>query len=196
MERPFTLFLFFLLSVQTILHAQKTNEGVYLSSDDFHHGKVSHAKEKGKKYKFYLHEAFNSSTIKIIRGDSIIKLNKDSIFGYTDNENISYRFYNRAAYQIINPTEKILLYSQASVGGYKESQTVIKYFFSINANSPLYSLSKWNLKKSFPADPVFHELLDIYFGYDTELLNYDSSYKIYKLNRVYQLSQQTTIKIN
>ena len=121
-------------------------------------------------------------------------MNKDSIFGYRDNENSCYRFIHKATYKIINPTEKILLYSQTSLGGSKGHQTIVKYFFSVSAASPLCQLSKWNIKNQFKNNTTFHELLDIYFHNDDELLSYDGYNNMHKLNHIYLLSLQTTLK--
>ena len=131
--------------------------------------------------------------LKIIIGDSVIRLNKDSIFGYCDNENNCFRFVNHDAYKIINPSEKILLYSKTYLeGGFRNHHRVTKYFFSENAFSPLYALSNWNLKVVFFNDVSFLELLDLYFNNDKDLTAYDSNNKMYFLNRVFELSKQKT----
>jgi hypothetical protein len=167
-------------------------EGVYLSANDFTNGKVSFENNQiNKKYKFYLHEIYHTSSIKIISGDSIIKLNKDSIFGFRDKKNTCHRFYNKVEYEILNPSEKILLYRCSSfVGGSKNIRTVTNYFFSANADSPIYPLSKWNLKTVLYKEVLFHELLDVYFHCDKQLIAYDGFNKIYTLNRIYKLSKQ------
>ncbi|MGD0712037.1 MAG: hypothetical protein ABR968_12770 [Bacteroidales bacterium] len=192
MKRSILIFPLLLFSLGTELTAQKINEGVYLSAKNFTNSKISFVNNQlNKKYKFYLHEIFNTSTVKLIIGDSIITLNKDSIFGYRDKANICYRLYNKAEYKIINPSEKILLYSRTSTeGGFRSSRTVTNYFFSENASSPLYLLSKQNLKTVFWKDVSFLELIDVYFDSDKQLTAYDSINKIYTLNRVYELSKQ------
>jgi hypothetical protein len=180
------------------LIAQKANEGIYLSANDFTNGKISFANPQiDKKYKMHLNEAFDASSIKIIIGDSIIKINKDSFFGYRDKKNNCFRFYNKVAYKIMNPAEKIILYSNTSlVGGFRNNHRVTNYFFSADAYSPVYPLSKWNLKTILFKDIRFHELLDVYFKSDDELTVHDGLNKIYLLNRVYDESKQALSKIN
>ena len=86
-------------------------EGVFLSASDFTACKISYANDQfNKRYKIKLHELINTSTIKIVIGDSAISLKKDSIFGYRTKKNVWYRFYNNVTYKIINPGENILLY--------------------------------------------------------------------------------------
>jgi hypothetical protein len=176
----------------------KNYQGVYLSANDFTNGRVSFVNnQSSKKYKFYSHDFFNTSTVKIVVGDSVIMLNKNLIFGYRDKRNTCYRFYNKTAYKIINPSEKILLYSRTSmVGNLKNSHNVTYYYFSENANSPIYPLSKWNLKAELFNNVSFIRLLEVYFRNDAELLEYDSNNKVYFLNRVYALSDKKIISNN
>jgi hypothetical protein len=202
MKRSLLIFSIFFFSFHTGLLAQKESEGVYLSANDFTNGKISFVNDQAKKrYQLQLNEFFNTSSIKIIIGDSVITLHKDSIFGYRDKKNICYRFYKKAAFEILNPSEKILLYSNTSaVGIPKNNYRVTNYFFSVNARSPIYPLTIWNLKTVLYKDVHFHELVDVYFHYDNELTAYDSLNKIYFLNRIFEESnlekEQKRIKIN
>jgi hypothetical protein len=174
-------------------YAQTKLPGIYLTASDFSRNKLSLSAVDGKKYKLKLNKTFYKPTVKIIIGDSTFTVNKDSVFGYRDADNIIYRFSNKGIYKVINPKEDILLYSRNFLGGYKNSQTVVKYYFSANANSMVQPLTKWNLKNAFPRDSIFHELLDMYFSYDNDLTDYDSFYNLYKINRLFQFSQQLTI---
>jgi len=197
MKRSLLIFSIFFFSFHTGLLAQKESEGVYLSANDFTNGKISFVNDQAKKrYQLQLNEFFNTSSIKIIIGDSVITLHKDSIFGYRDKKNICYRFYKKAAFEILNPSEKILLYSNTSaVGIPKNNYRVTNYFFSVNARSPIYPLTIWNLKTVLHKDVHFHELVDVYFHYDNELTAYDSLNRIYFLNRIYEESNEGSNKI-
>lgn len=184
MKKSFLILLALGLSAE--MFAQKVNEGIYLTANDFTSSKISY--ENNQKYKLYLHEPFNQSTIKITNGNEVTTLNKDSIFGYRSNDNTYYRFYNKSEYEIMNPSEKILLYSTtSSEGSFKNKRTVTKYFFSVNASSPIYPLSKSYLKTAFFNQIKFIELLNTYFQNDDELMAYDNTNKIYNLNRTYEM---------
>ena len=150
------------------------------------------------RYKFIPTNTLKSRCIlPTLYGDSVIKLNKDSIFGYRDKKNTCYRFYNKVAYKIINPSEKILLYSTTSLEGIPRNRhNVTNYFFSANPDSPLYALSKWNLKTVLYNEVLFHELLDVYFESDKELIAYDRMNNVYLLNRIYELSKQKLTQLN
>lgn len=197
MKRLIIVFPFLLFTINYGLNAQKTNVGVYLSADDFTSGKISFAHNQDNKYKIHLHELFNTSIIKIINGGSVVRLDKDSIFGYRDKKNTCYRFFNKIKYKIINPSENILLYSRPQLaGGPKNSHTVTAYYFSVTAGSPVYPLSKRNLKSVLYDNVLFNEMLDVYFHDDAELITFDDTNKIYDLNRIYDLSKRITVKTN
>ena len=171
---------------------KKINEGVYLTVNDFLNNKISFVKSQtDKKYKLSINEIFNSSVIKIKIGNSVIKLNKDSVYGYRDKNNNCYRFYNKAEFKIINSSENFILYSKTSnVGGARSSQTVTNYYFSERNNPVIYQLSKSNLKKVFWKEVSFIELLNNYFESDKDLISYDNTTKTYRLDQVYNLSKQ------
>jgi len=191
MKKLIIIYPLILFSFTTGLYAQKVNQGVYLSASDFSSAKISYVNNQSKSCKLYTHENFNTSTIKIIMGDSIIRLNKDAIFGYRDKRNTCYRFYNKTSYTILDPTEKILLYSTTHLeGNHRDAHWVTSYFFSADASSPIYSLSKWNLQTVFKNDVAFIEMLNTYFESDSKLITYDSINRIYNLNRMYQMLVQ------
>jgi len=191
MKKSLILVLAFFISFLMKLNAQQVGEGVYLSANDFQQGKVTYVNDHQQKYKLCLHNAFQGSTVKITMGSSVVTLKKESIFGYRDKQNSSYRFIHNVAYKIINPTERILLYSQiVTEGGHRSSRQVTRYYFSASADAPVYDLSKWNLKTVLHDDLAFHKLLDVYFHSDDELIAYDTTRKIYEINQVYDLSKQ------
>jgi hypothetical protein len=176
-----------LLSIRNFTLAQKT--GIYLTHSDFDSAKIAFVKKENLKYKLRVDNLFNESSVKVVIGDSTYKFLKDSIFGYRDDDNVNHRFYNRKTYRILNPKECILLYSITTIVNPKGNQTAINYYFSVTASSAIYPLTKLNLKREFPDDSNFHELIDMYFNTDLDLLAFDSFYNLYKINRIYQIKQ-------
>lgn len=189
------IFLLFIFLNYSNLVAQETKEGIYLTASDFINHKISFTPIEGQKYKIRLNEFWNNPFIKIIIGDSTYKIKKDSIFGYRDKDTIVHRFYDGNTYTVLNPNETILLYSKTTFSAFKTSQTIVNYYFSKAANTEVIPLTKWNLKHAFPTDSIFHELLDMEFSSDSNLIFYDSFYKIYKINRLFQVSKQIILKI-
>lgn len=177
------IILFFYLNANIILAQGNHINAVYLTAKDFKSHQTLVNNTKGEKYKVRLHNFLNFSFITIIINSTKYKYIKDSVFAYKTKANIYYRIYQNQEYEILNPNERILLYSKTSFTGYKfNSET--KYFFSISAEEKIYPLSKYNLKLTTPHDSVFNQQLDIYFKSDEELLEFDSFYKIYKLNKL------------
>jgi hypothetical protein len=192
MKKIIVTVLVYMVFSNTLLFAQNSFQGIYLSKKDCSNNHISFSPIKEKKYKLKLYEFLNNPTIKITIGDSMYTLNKDSIFGYRDNKNIVHRFYQKNLYTVLNPTESILLYSRTFLGGYKNAPSVIQYFFSTPTNDAIQPLTKWHLKKVFLHDTAFYQLLDMAFINNSDLLKYDSFYKMYKLNQIFQYAQQLT----
>jgi len=181
---------FLLISWIAELNAQVTIAGIYLSANDFINNKLSFKNNKaGVTYQLCAEEQMNSSYIKIMTGNDIIRLKKDSIFGYRNSKHNSFRFYKKTAYEILNPSEPILIYCCASSVTMPASYPEKNYYFSLNPFSPVYPLTKRNLEIVFNKDDRFKELLKVYFHSDDELTVYDSVHKIYYLNRIYDESK-------
>ncbi|MCX6286395.1 MAG: hypothetical protein NTY96_04715 [Bacteroidetes bacterium] len=196
MKRSLLMFSIFLIGLKPGLIAQNESEGVFLSARDFTNGKIAFAnKHSGKKYQLRLNEFFNAASIKILIGDSMITFAKDSIYGYHDKNGKSYRFYRKTVFEILNPSEKILLYSTTSgTGSPRNRAQVTNYYFSESAGSPIYPLTKRYLEIVYSKDVQFEELLDIYFHNDDELTSYDGINKIYFLNRIYEESRLESVQ--
>lgn len=139
--------------------------------------------------KINLNELFNKPYITIKLNDTIIKLCKDSVFGLLDCTNTIYRLYLKDRFTLINTGEHVLIYSQTTFVQNK-SFPETNYFFSVSANSAILPLTIWNLKKAFPGDDSFHDLIDAYFKYDSELINYDYFHKEFKINYLFDLTHR------
>jgi hypothetical protein len=197
MKSSYIIISILFLSFNFASNAQKKNEGVFLTSADFTNGKISYTPESASKYSLHQNELSPSSPVSIRTGDRIIRFKKDSIFGIRDRNGVCFRFFNKDSYKILNPSERILLYSTTYVvGGSRNIHRVTNYFFSENADSPIYPLSKQNLKLILSKDVCFLVLLDIYFSGDRDLTAYDSFNKMTLLNRVYEESNQVVCKMN
>lgn len=186
----YNIFIFVLALKNTQCIAQHANSaGVFLNASDFTSKHISYSKVEGKRYHFRTYQFLNTSYIKITIGDSVHKLYKNTIYGYRTKDNICYRFYKNDTYEIINPTETILLYSKTYLTGYK-SYVATSYYFSLTANSEIFPLSIYNLKLASTGDTLFHDQLDAHFKKDEDLLKYDAFYNMYELNKIYQHSKK------
>ena len=173
--------------------AQKNSSGVYLNATDFLNNKITHA---GKNTNLSLHENFGKQHLEVKCKDSIYTYLKKDVFGYSDKEGKNFRFFNSVAYTILNPKESILLYQKTSGSGLKGSPIMSNYFFSKDAASDILPLNLQNLERVFTDNKSFSHTIEMYFKNDTELIDYDNIHKIYKLNRILELSKNENTKTN
>jgi hypothetical protein len=64
------------------------------------------------------------------------------------------------------------------------------YFFSAGPNGDVFPLTILNLKKAFPDNHTFHDLLDMAFKHDSDLTRYDDFHKMFKVNRLLAASTE------
>jgi len=64
------------------------------------------------------------------------------------------------------------------------------YFFSVGPKGDVLPLTILNLKKAFPNNHTFHDLLDMTFKHDSDLTKYDEFHKMYKVNRLLDASSE------
>lgn len=197
MKKSIVIFSLLLSSISYPSIAQKTKEGVFLSANDFSIGKISYSpQDNGSKYRLHVNTSFYKAPVVVTTGNSVIHLSKDSVFGYRDRRNTCYRFYQKGVYKILNPSEKLILYSTTIVvENPRNTYRVTNYFFSKNANSPLFPLSKLNLKMVFYADNNFVRMLDDFFPGDQDLTAFDKPDKSYLLNKIQDQEQPATSKL-
>lgn len=177
----FTLF----FSGITVIKAQEHQRGIYRSAEDFVSRKLTHA---SKHTHIKLHEVFKKDIIEVKHNDSNYVYKKHEIFGYKENTGEEFRVHEYKFYQILNPTEKVLIYKMPHGIPQKGQAQAYSYFFSKNASSPILSLTLKNVEGQFADNVKFDEFLETHFKTDEDLLEYDSIHKMYKLNRLYELS--------
>lgn len=170
----------------TLLTAQVN--GLYLTGNDFKNHKLRFTKEENKKCKIKIHDYSFHAHIKVTYGDSVYHFSKDSVYGYIEDE-IPHRFFKKDTYAILNPTETILIYKLMVSAKTKYDEAVYSYYFSKDANSPIYPLTTKNLEVCFETNTAFIKLMDVHFNSDRDLLEYDNIHKMYKINRLLELSK-------
>jgi hypothetical protein len=171
--------------------AQSSGSGIYKTADDFKTGKLALAVDcKTESHKIKLNDFFGKSYITVVHEGKDYKLEKKDIYGYQLCGGEIYRFVsNTNEYLILNPKEQILIYKEAVVTG-KGSLSHVDYFFSKDAASDVQPLTMENLKAAFPTNHKFQYSMDAAFENDANLARYDSFHKIYKINRILEVSEQ------
>lgn len=151
--------------------------GVYMTAEDF----------AGKSLKYddvNAHIPFRYGKVKVNDGNKTLLLDKSEVYGYR-KDNQDYRIIGNNAYKVLDAAH-FPIYSrvvETSKGKGRISET--KYYFSAGAGSELQPLTIVNLKRAFPDNNKFHELLDLQFRNDQELVWYDDFSKVYKVKSIY-----------
>ena len=98
-------------------------------------------------------------------------------------------------YRVVGPDRYQVLEAKAlyiySLDVLARKGTVEKaYFFSVGPNGDLLPLTILNLKRQFPDNHAFHDLLDMSFKHDSDLTRYDEFHKMFKVNRLLEATTQ------
>lgn len=172
----------------TGIYGANAQSGIYESADDFENGKLSYRQEEGEKHSIRTEIPLNQCIVKVKNGDESHKLIKVDLYGYRNNKNEDFRFYDDIKYKIIDPSHFYIYSRVVNVIDGKARTRETKYFFSKDADSPIMELTRNNLKRAFPGHQDFHFLIDMQFRNDRELLAYDSHYRQYKLKSLFSRS--------
>lgn len=188
-----TLFFLIVLNAGRLL-AQNNNFGVYYNYEDYKAGKVSLAGNCNSSDKIKLHHSFSCKYVDVVQDGKKYRFSKDSIFGYRDCKQNDYRFYKKRdkEYEIVENKSIVIYVADAAItsANGKAREFIKKYFFSTSITSPILPLTINNLKRAFPANIKFHNLLDMEFYSRTDVSVFDSTHKMYKVN--FLLSQSIT----
>lgn len=164
----------------------QSGAGLYLTASDFAAKKLSY---QSKHSHVKTHEVFKKDIIQIVCNDSAYTFKKDSVYGYRSKDGVDYRIAEGKFFPIINPAETILIYKWQESTGMKGQAPTYKYYFSKDHNSPLYVLSLNNLEKVFASNKNYLKMLEVHFGDQSDLLEYDKIHAMYKINRLLKLSE-------
>lgn len=185
-----TIALFFtkIFVLASFTNAQ-TIKGIYKTSTNFFENKLMYESTADKKYKIKQTHLFNRTVIKIKCNDTIFNLQKDSIYGFKDNDGVKCRIINNENYAVINDDTAILLYKISISPHCKYEPTGYAYFFSKKHDDKLYKLTIQNLEKAYAENKTFLIFLALYFKTNTELVEYNEHNKTYKINQLLTLSK-------
>lgn len=167
--------------------------GVYKSYQDFKSGTPTYSLNCNSNNAIKLNDFISSCYIDINVGGKKIKLDKDSIYGYKNCKNETYRFYKKHDEEfLILESKGIIIYASyvdVSSNNGKTNNRVEEYFFSKTEDSEILPLTLINLKKAFPSNLKFHDMLDEEFSGGKPLNEYSKANHIYEINLL--LNQST-----
>jgi hypothetical protein len=93
----------------------------------------------------------------------------------------NYRVVDERRYEIV---EAKALYIYTADVLVRKGALERAFFFSVGPNGDILPLTILNLKKAFPDNHSFHDLVDMAFKHDSDLTRYDDFHKTFKVNRL------------
>lgn len=154
--------------------------GLYRSAEDYVKGVLSYP---GARIRADI--PFRHSVVKVA-GNTVTKdFRKDQVYGYRDEQGQDYRFVGNKAYKIVDETHFPMYRRVELITKGKERTREPRYYFSTYAGGPLQALTIRGLKKAFPDNRRFHNLLDLQFRHDRELVAYDDFHQEYKVKTLF-----------
>lgn len=176
----------------TAVNAQNNVSGVYHSLTDFENGKLSYASNSlPGSNKILFNEFFEKPFITVKHDGEKTQLFKNEIFAY-QNKGTVIRTSNFVAYNFMEKGPVWIYYKDVNASIGKGTHRERKFFYSTSGEGVIVPLTIMNLKRSFPDDHLFHNLLDAQFNNDRDLSSYDGFEKMYKINHLLK----TTINNN
>ena len=164
--------------------AQDNVSGIYLTLDDFESGRLSYASNSASgSGKIHFNEFFEKPYITVKHNGEKTQIFKDEIFAY-QNKGAIIRTSNFVTYTFVERGSIWIFYKDITTSQGKERRKERKYFYSASGDSAILPLTINNLKKSFPDKHLFHDFLDAQFRNDSELSQYDSFEKKFKVNHL------------
>lgn len=151
--------------------------GVYLTAEDFANKQLRYDDVNA-------HIPFRYGKVKVSDGNKKLLLDKGEVYGYRQNGQ-DYRIIGNNAYRVLDAEHFPIYAREVETSKGKGRITETRYFFSAAPGRDLQPLTIANLKKAFPDNDRFHQLLDLQFRHDQELVWYDDFSKVYKVKSIY-----------
>lgn len=177
------------ISVFTLNISAQSNlsgrSGLYLTVQDYINQKLSYSNENSNgRYKIKVAPLFNKDRVRVIQNGEKHDYFQFDLFGYR-NKNQDYIFFNDELYNIID-NSFFYMYTRvvSSVEGKVHTQKT-NYYFSKLPDGNIMDLTLFNLKRAYPENHKFQDLLDVYFRCDNDLNWYDSFNKMYKVEHIF-----------
>ena len=89
---------------------------------------------------------------------------------------------NTKDYKMVENKNIIIYTKLVPVGEAKTFHLVKKYFFSTQSDIEILPLTQMNLKRAFPDNIKFHDILNLEFDSKEDISSYDQTNNMYKVN--------------
>ena len=162
--------------------------GVYVTATDFEHAQLASAIECANSSDPIPREAFASDRVIDLPGAADgaprARFARIDVFGFRACDGSEVRFVGNENYRVLRAPPLYLYERARRVPAGKVTQLVYEHYFSTTAADSLRPLTLVALKAAYPKDHRFHDLLDLAFHDDDELLRYDDFHHEYRVARI------------
>ena len=186
MKRKLKILILMSLMVSANSYA-KIVSGIYMSAADYKSGKLTYDSDNARsKTRIYIHDFFwNMPGVKIISDGKKYAYKKSELYGFRDQNNNVYRFYDNTKYRIAEAGKIYIYVQERNIAQSKGYKVVNAYYFSTTPNGNILPVS--NLKNVYRSNDTFCDLLDQYFG-SVDVAAYDVKHATFRVNYVYSKS--------
>jgi len=173
--------IFTLLLVSSISSYAKGQNGIYLSSADYIHNKLSYeGTTKISTHNFF----WSMPTVTVKSDDKKYRLKKSSIYGYRNSKDEVYRFYNNTEYRIAEAGSIYIYVKERNIAMSKGYKVVNTYYFSTSADGTILPLTIGNLRTVYNSNDKFRNAIDRLCDSE-DICAFDSERHTFKINYLY-----------
>ena len=163
--------------------------GVYATAADFDQGRLASVVACESDERPIARNAFSRTPVVEMPASNgagaSIRYTKADVFGFRACDGSDVRFVGAESYRIQRAAPLVLYERERRVSvGRGGSRLVYDHFFSTSAADSVRPLTLLALKEAYPANHRFHDLLDLAFRSDDELMRYDDFHHEYRVARI------------
>ena len=107
------------------------------------------------------------------------------------NARTKVRVVDGASYRVVASEPLVLYARERNVSSGKRLAVVVDHYFSTSPTAPVQPLTLEALKRAYPTNREFHDLLRLAFRSDAELIRYDEYHREYLVERLLRRSLTT-----
>ena len=171
--------------------------GLYITAADFVAGRLAEAAACQSDSRPVDRDSFGRSANVLWPGAASPSQHaKSEIFGFRACDGTDVRFVRGANFRVVHAPPFYLYQHEYRVSmGKSGSRLVASYAFSATPADSVRPLTLDALKRAYPDNHRFHDLLDLAFRSDDELMHYDEFHHEYRVARLLRETSQQSAEI-
>ena len=162
----------------------RARAGVFGSAADYEQGRLASPVECVSATRPIARDAFTKGQVLELDASGptpATQYRKPDVFGFRACDGSDVRLVGGERYRIERATPLYLYERERRVRVRRGSLLVRDYFFSMAAGDSVRPLTLLALKRAYPSNHRFHDLLDLAFRSDDELMHYDDFHHEYRV---------------